>query len=490
MGYDHILTIKSVDNQKINEIESFVREDLHHLLQSQALGEFSNVEPREIVGAYELDPHNFQFTPEERDLIFRIKDCVCSYLDLKDIGLKFDLLHITNNSKESDVKPAIFQYDDKVASESWIDSIRTSIPQTQTHVVLNSLLQTANQNALRKREGYRYSDSIKKFAVFFRIVAGPIAYETVQRNIECALPSLNTTNRYIHKARHQICEGALRSESLLKYLQERNLPLIVSLSEDATRIEGRVQFDPNSNQLVGFVPPINENTGMPKTNAYKARSTEEMIFHFSTATTSQFVNTIMAQPLANVPAFCLAFFGSDSKYSAIDVARRWDYIADELNKLGIIVVNWSSDSDPKYNSAMRMNSGLGIKLRESAKIDWYSCSENIEPPFYTQDTPHIGTKLRNLLLKTIATTERLPVGDYFIQVRHLEILIQTISKDKHRLTATTINPKDRQNFESVLKICDPTVMQLLKDHVNDSEGTVMFLQITLIYFSHNLVLCN
>lgn len=50
-------------------------------------------------------------------------------------------------------------------------------------------------------------------------------------------------NRYIMKTSDKLIEGKLRTNELLEYLKLRQLPLVVSLSEDATRIEGRPQCD-------------------------------------------------------------------------------------------------------------------------------------------------------------------------------------------------------------------------------------------------------
>lgn len=423
----------------------------------------------DIFGQYESDTNNFRFTSDERALIIRIKNHACDAIELDEVQQAFGECKLENESQGNNKK--------NDAIESWINAIKTDPPQTLTHLILKKLLETADQNSLREKGGYRYSDSIKQFAVYFRIIAGPTAYETVQRNLNCALPSLNTINRYIHKSSRCLCEGVLRSSELLKYLQDRNLPMVVSLSEDATQIDGRVQFDPHNNQLIGFVLPIDETTGMPTPFVYRARSVEEIVLHFSTATTSKFVNTIMAQPMANVPAFCLMIFGSDNRFNAMDVANRWLYITNELQKLNIIVINISSDSDPKYNCAMRKNSFLGNKSNEYTNVNWFSCGNNIERPFYSQDSTHIGTKLRSLFLKTIENLLKLPMGDYYIQVHHLEKLIKIVSKDVHRLTATTINPKDKMNFESVLKICDNRIIDLLKKHVKGSDGTIMYLQI-------------
>lgn len=57
---------------------------------------------------------------------------------------------------------------------------------------------------------------------------------------------------------------------------------------------------------------------------------------------------------------------------------------------------------------------------------------------------------------------------------HIKWVIDNITKDQHQLTATVLNPFDKQNFESVLRICDEKVINLLKC-VKDSEATVAFL---------------
>lgn len=114
------------------------------------------------------------------------------------------------------------------------------------------------------------------------------------------------------------------------------------------------------------------------------------------------MNTIIAQPIGDAPSFCTLIFGSDNKYTAVDVAKRWEYIVKQLASVGIGVLNISSDSDPKYNSAMRMNSGIGDDSEEYSMNDIFMCGREIKLRFYTQDYPHIGTNLRNLFLRTIS----------------------------------------------------------------------------------------
>lgn len=167
----------------------------------------------------------------------------------------------------------------------------------------------------------------------------------------------------------------LRTDELLVYLKARKQPMCVAISEDATRVDNRLQYDSRTNEILGFVLPINQQNGMPIPMCYKARSMNEILQHFS-------------------------------------------------------------------------------------KI--FKCGANRNKPFYFQDYPHNGTKLRTLLLKTIEDTERLPIGRYYIQQSHLQEIINNFSKDKHLLTPTDLKPIDRQNFGSVVKICSDRVINLLK----------------------------
>lgn len=229
------------------------------------------------------------------------------------------------------------------------------------------------------------------------MICGPLGYNILQRNLEGALPSLVSTNRYINASKFYVAEGTLRSVELLKYLEDRNLPLSVCLSEDATRIVGRLQYNKNTNQIVGFTLPIHSETGMPIPRSYPANNAEQILKHFSADNLiSSFVNVTMTKPLGNIPPFCLSIFGSDGNYSSKDVENRWAHITAELHKLNIKVLVISSDSDPKYNRAMRKMYELNFK---SVRLNNFSSEiENIQCPFFVQDSTHVGTKLRNFLL--------------------------------------------------------------------------------------------
>lgn len=361
-------------------------------------------------------------------------------------------------------------------------SIKKMESTSVTHRLLAKLKAVADQNLTRNKTGYRFPTDVKDLAVFIRLYGGKMLYQTLHKNLELAFPSLDTTNRIIRKLDNPSIEGCLRANELLKYLNDRELPLVVTISEDATSIEGRVQYDPRTNQVCGFILPLDEETGMPIQGAFPARSGMEIISHFNeNHTVARNVNVVMAKPLANFPAVPLLIFSTDSKFKSHHVQKRWKFIVNELEKLKIKVLAISTDSDSRYNSAMKRNAMLGNGKRLNImEADWF-CSgldANFEGPFNFQDHLHILTKLRNLFLKTTFNQGKLPIGQkFYVQKGHLQFLLDNFRKDEHQLTTSILDPVDRQNVGSALRMCDQKVIALLKKNLPRSEGTVTFLEI-------------
>lgn len=466
-GFNNALVFKNVEDCHLDEITKLVREDPEVVLNAA-----DNLV--EIFGTrVAADLSKFQFRLGDKVLIMQMVAYTNDIISKN--GLDFfqwmpeDKKHQNTTSDQCDVTKNI---------------------ETKAQFLLNRLLSNAVRNANRKKEGHRYDDTDKLFASYLRMLIGPMAYETLYRNLEGALPSLSSANRYIRASNCHMTEGILRSEELCVYLKQRKQPPIVSLSEDATRIVGKVQYDSSSNQLVGFVLPTNAETRMPIPFAYHARNATEIINHFlNENAVASFLNVLMAQPLDGAPPFCLLLYGSDNKYTASDVKKRWEYVTGELHRLGITVLTFSSDSDPKYNSAMREMSTLGTK---NSDFKLFSCTLQNDPPFYVQDTIHIATKMRNFLLRLLrksSTKHQFPFGNYYIRIQHLYELITRFPK-QHTLVASTLNPHDRQNFSSVKRMYDQSVIDLLRNHVKGSEGTVQFLQlirsVVAAYMERNL----
>lgn len=357
------------------------------------------------------------------------------------------------------------------------DADRTSIVREDGFV--DELWACYEQNKNRFKTGQRYTSDMKLYATYIRLLSGKLAYETSKANAQHAVPSLRAVDGYVAQHASNAVEGVLRSVELLQYLNHLQLPKIVALSEDATRVTNRIQYDSQTNQLVGFVLPLGEN-GMPIAGYNKARSAAEIEKCFYNVETCQqkkcasYVNVVMAQPLVpGIPAFCLLVFGSDAMYNTKDIEKRWQFIKDELKKKEIDVVTFASDSDPKFNSLMRHHIKLGQNVENNLNFPaWFRAdlcfSANFMP---VQDTVHIGTKFRNRILEYT-----LKMGEHDISVEHLSKLIDIFTKEKHDLCPYTIRPNDRQNFESVLRICNENVINLLSN-IDGTDGTVLYLKV-------------
>lgn len=471
-GYSNKISLKNVNEEDFLYIEEFSRSELMKRLSEKCASMKIKLSDRiktAFFGVFTTDTSKFKFSESDRIMIHLAAEKLkCPNFDQLDSSKENEIVHKMK---------AVHHWFDENNSSDDVQKDKIQAPAGAQNL-MGKMLETAENNALRPKQGYRNNDDFKRLVVYNRLLSGPTAYKSLQMNLDGCFPSISTTNRYIHRSDHAIVEGVLRTDELSAYLEARKQPMWVVLSEDATRVDNRLQYDSRTNQIIGFVLPINQENGMPIPFCFKARSANEILQHFADENSlAHFVNVIMAQPLGSTSSFCLLVFGSDSRYTADDVSKRWDFVTKELNKIGIGVLSISSDSDPKYSCAMRNNSGLGAVTNELLMGGLFKCGVNLEPPYYVQDCPHIGTKLRNALLKTIDDKEKFPFGRYHIQQNHLQELMNISSKDKHLLTATTLNPVDRQNFESVLKICSDRVINLLKHKVKDSDGTIIFLQI-------------
>jgi hypothetical protein len=139
-------------------------------------------------------------------------------------------------------------------------------------------------------------------------------------------------------------------------------------------------------------------------------------------------------------------------------------------------------------SAMRLGSGFfasstNLKLdqhRDAFKMsipnDWtWFFLRHTQLFLFFQDPTHLVTKWRNRLL---SSTADLRLGDYKIDMNHVEKLIDTCAYTKldHGLTKSDINAKDRQNYASCIRLASDDVINLLGDNV-DANGTAIYLKL-------------
>lgn len=238
-GYNNALVFRYVENYHLDEITKLIRDNPGVILNE-------NVDLVELFGKnVAADLSKFKFRSGDIVLVMEMATYVKNTISTH--GLQFFQYTPAHENKNGNVT-------DMSESQTTKSGQNNTNNQTETKAqfFLNRLLANAVRNANRKKEGHRYDDTDKLFASYLRMIIGPMAYETLYRNLEGALPSLSSANRYVRASNCHMTEGILRCEELDVYLKQRKQPPIVSLSEDATRMVGKVQYDSNSNQLVGF----------------------------------------------------------------------------------------------------------------------------------------------------------------------------------------------------------------------------------------------
>ncbi|CAF3764180.1 unnamed protein product, partial [Rotaria socialis] len=265
------------------------------------------------------------------------------------------------------------------------------------------------------------------------------------------------------------------SNHLLKEYSRSTSCNYIFVAEDATRSISCIDYDVQSNSFIGFSAPL--VNGVPQSNFFRTEKFNVLKEWFDEADTSKFINLHMAKSLkSSAPSFILCAYGSNNKFEAIDVLRRWLYIYHESLIQGLRVIGFSTDGDSRYLRAMRLCSRFFVELPNS-NLFKYNDQLDIKIPdkwswffmkqqqifLFMQDPIHIATKIRNRLLSKLAN---LKMGDFSTGMKYLAELIETKSKIEHNLIKSDLSPKDRQSFASCLRISSELVLDLLNRNEN------------------------
>lgn len=246
------------------------------------------------------------------------------------------------------------------------------------------------------------------------------------------LPFITTILRYIDNTQDKIIEENFRFKELRIFLVKRHLPLQIWISEDATRITRKIEYNKYSNKLVGFVLPL--KNGCPQTDICLAKPAKVMVDYYrdyyNSSTKVNYAYVIMAQSIDDsAPSFCVSIFGTDSRFTHKDVIKRLGVMKFLAAQEEIEIVGFSSDGDPRLLKAMLVSSYSDLSSCEhktnsvenehNSKMDWSWFSignpptESTDKVLFVQDTVHIGTKLRTRFLKPSVV---LPMGNYNVSL--------------------------------------------------------------------------
>ena len=153
-------------------------------------------------------------------------------------------------------------------------------------------------------------------------------------------------------------EGEFRFDQLANHINSYKCARVIVIGEDATRLVARVDYNPETNRLVGFVLPEGEDS-LPSIDAHVAISFQSIEDSFKSSKISKYALVYIAQPLSpGVPAFPLACIGTDNKFTADILLKRWSHISSECQKRGISVLSFGSDGDSRELKNMQYCTAL------------------------------------------------------------------------------------------------------------------------------------
>ena len=198
------------------------------------------------------------------------------------------------------------------------------------------MIAQSNLNIGQNSHSYRYPDRVlENFALMTRIIGGRRYYEIFMSNFHGIFPHIRTIDKKLETFQEPIIEGKVYVQELKSYLLLNNCPLEVSLSADATSLIPKVEYNVKLNSMIGFSRPVKEN-GLPGAEESICDGVARIINAFDKLDKATNVLIIMAQPMSDaVPPMRICSFGTNNKYTAVDVHNRLSTISAALTEIGI-----------------------------------------------------------------------------------------------------------------------------------------------------------
>ena len=213
------------------------------------------------------------------------------------------------------------------------------------HGFLKEFIDTITNNLPKPNNHFRYSDTIKNFALSLYILGGKLTYEFIRLNLPGSLPSLTMLNTLISSSNSKITEAEFRFDQLHKYFDNLNV-LYAFGSEDATGVIKKIKYDSRTNTFNGFPAPLDR--GVPIKEYYQTDSYDTLKFWFNSMDKASLLNVHMIQPVKSsntttIPSpFLLSAYGIDSTATANDVLHRWWYIFNQCLQRNIRIIGFST----------------------------------------------------------------------------------------------------------------------------------------------------
>lgn len=151
-----MITFEDLKDEDIENTENFVRTQLGELLQKvcENMGKpFDDDIKKSYFGDFGNSSKDFRYSVEEKQLIFKCAEYVTYLNRIEEVNMEFKHLGLDD--------------DDSIETATMIENVAPNLTKcaSQTHYVLSLLLAEANKNIERPKEGYRFTEKVKKWHV-------------------------------------------------------------------------------------------------------------------------------------------------------------------------------------------------------------------------------------------------------------------------------------------------------------------------------------
>lgn len=278
---------------------------------------------------------------KEKSAMFHLKVSQSFYNHL-DLKVEIDELQplITNFtmncSRDQLVIKHLIQSNEKFRKQVEDSKAREMLEQPN---FLQKLVAQSLRKSVNGKRLLRYDDFMKDVGLYLFMIAGPLAYETLQKNLP--IPSRTTIHRQLGKE-VSVVEGALQVHEIKEELVKLGLPLYVWFAEDDTRLQKRKRYNIASDSVMGLQLPLDDN-GMPRLNSFPfttISAVKEYIQKYPEASYAKLVTCKALHP--DSKTFIVLLYGTSGTDQAAGVSKRWEHMHKAFADVGITVMGKQS----------------------------------------------------------------------------------------------------------------------------------------------------
>jgi hypothetical protein len=149
---------------------------------------------------------------------------------------------------------------------------------------------------------------LKEFCTYLYMKGGNSTYEALYQN--SVIPSSSSCKKEIvRESKMQI--GKIYVEEFFQRLQKYEIECKkVIISEDATRLDSRVEYDNETNELFGLLPDYERETGLPKVKFFNVTTPSATYKFLKNFKKAPYLQLIVAKPqvLGKIKILLFNFF--------------------------------------------------------------------------------------------------------------------------------------------------------------------------------------